>query len=124
MKSCLFPPGCVALVVNSLLFSPPALAARTATQAGSRLPEFPAVLPATPSPDEKVHRFHLARYNLGLVLERIWPTGAMTVTTTSSTPAARHGINSRKSLAPFDHCARVPGLAWRPNPGINDMGLV
>src|SRR3954469_17948858 len=47
------------------------LQAHTATQAGSRLPEFPAALPATlPAtllPGEKIHRFHLARYNLGLV---------------------------------------------------------
>src|SRR3954471_24633468 len=108
MKSRLFPPGHVALVVNSLLFTPPAPASRllldpcrvrvrlqahtatqagsrlpdpcrvrvrlqahTATQAGSRLPEFPAALPAalpaTLLPDEKIHRFHLARNNLGLV---------------------------------------------------------
>jgi hypothetical protein len=29
--------------------------------------EFPATLPATLLPDEKIHRFHLARYGLGLV---------------------------------------------------------
>jgi hypothetical protein len=44
------------------------LQARTATQAGSVLPEFPAALPATLLPDEKIHRFHLGRYGLGLVL--------------------------------------------------------
>jgi hypothetical protein len=43
------------------------LQARTATQAGSVLPEFPAALPATPLPDEKINRFHLACYGSGLV---------------------------------------------------------
>jgi hypothetical protein len=70
MKPCLFPPGCVGIVVNSpaIDFSP-ACSARTgwqagaATQAGSMLPEFPA----TPLPYEKIHRFHLARYGLVLV---------------------------------------------------------
>jgi hypothetical protein len=70
MKPRLFPPGCVRIVVNSLAIdSSPACSARTgwqagaATQAGSMLPEFPA----TPLPDEKIHRFHLARYGSGLV---------------------------------------------------------
>ena len=96
MKPRLFPPGCVGIVVNSrAIDSSPAcsartgwqagaatqagsmlpdpcrvrvrLQARTATQAGSVLPEFPAALPSTPLPDEKIHRFHLARYGLELV---------------------------------------------------------
>ena len=84
MKSRLFPPDCVALVVNreaihsscacsahtslqasaatpasSMLFDPyrvrVRLQAHTATQAGGRPPEFPAPLPATALPDEKIH---------------------------------------------------------------------
>lgn len=43
------------------------LQARTATQAGSVLPEFPAALPATLLSDEKIHRFHPGRYGSGLV---------------------------------------------------------
>jgi hypothetical protein len=97
MKPRLFPPGGVGIVFNSFLAidDDPACSARTgwhagaATQADSMLPdpcrvrvrlqahtatqargiprEFPATLPATPLPDEKIHRFHLARYGSGLV---------------------------------------------------------
>jgi hypothetical protein len=70
MKSCLFPPGRVALVVNSSLFTPPAPAAHTGLQAGVRSASasgMPLEFPAPPLPDEKIHRFHLARYGLGLV---------------------------------------------------------
>jgi hypothetical protein len=45
MKSRLFPPGRVALVVNRL-----------------------AIHSSCALPDEKIHRFHLVRYGLGLVL--------------------------------------------------------
>jgi hypothetical protein len=40
------------------------LRARTATQAGSVLPEFPAALPATLLPDEKIDRLHPGRDGL------------------------------------------------------------
>jgi len=73
MKPRLFPSGGVGIVVNSqAIDSSPACSARTgwqagaAAQAGSMLPEFSA----QPLPDEKIHRFHLARYGLGLVWQR------------------------------------------------------
>jgi hypothetical protein len=96
MKPRLLPPGCVGIVVNrwaidaspacsartgwqagaatqagSMLPDPSRvrvrLQARTATQAGSVLPQFPAALPATPLPGEKIHPFHPGCYGLGLV---------------------------------------------------------
>jgi hypothetical protein len=73
MKSHLFPPGSVALIANNQLCTPPAPASvRTGLQAGAAAPEIPCStmlleFPATPLPDEKIHRFLLARYELGLV---------------------------------------------------------
>jgi hypothetical protein len=71
MKSRLFPPGRVALVVNSeAIHSSCACSAHTGLQASAAAPASSVLLefPATPLPDEKIHRFHLVRYGLGLVL--------------------------------------------------------
>jgi hypothetical protein len=47
-----------------------------------------------------------------------------TVTRTSSTPAARLGINSPRSPAPFAHFARVAGLVHRLRLRRHNLGLV
>src|SRR4051794_24794941 len=107
MKPRLFPLATLGSSSMAGLDSSPAcrvrvrLQVRTATQAGSVLPEFPAALPATPLPDEKIHRFHPARYGLGLVLAShsqpclrstaSWPR--MPLKTGSDTDAGKSGGN-------------------------------
>jgi hypothetical protein len=67
MKSAIVLPSQVALVVNDSLFTPPSLAARTGLQASAATlaSGMPLEFLATPLKDEKIHRFHLARYGWG-----------------------------------------------------------